>query len=164
MSAPRLVDQIDIHTALKFGLNLEGELALGDLPRLLAKSYEPQGSVNYKIQIHQGIDSLVRLTLHATVKLTLQCQRCLKPMPYSFETSSELVPVYKLEDAKNLDPQYEPLDLTTGPITYQDLLEDECILALPQIALHKADECTVKIPEAPPEPKRQNPFEVLKKS
>ena len=158
-----LSGEIDIKDALKLALDWHDHVPVSDLPRLAARAFEPSGEVEFHFEILKGIDSLVKLSVKAKATIIMQCQRCLQPMPVSIDTNTQLVPIYKEAQAKTLDPAYDPLDLTLGPVTYQDLLEDECLLALPQVPLHDLDTCQAKLPEPVEVPEvKKNPFMVLK--
>jgi uncharacterized protein len=44
-------------------------------------------------------------------------------------------------DAERLPEQYEPLQMTGEEVTVAGIVEDELILALPIVAMHKIEEC-----------------------
>lgn len=159
-----LQTKIDINEALKRGLDLHGTLAVTIFPRLLARLQDSEGEINFRIYVSKNIDSQERIHIHAEGSVSLQCQRCLKTMQSPLNTDVTLVPIYNADDTKLLDIEEEPLDLTGDAVTYLDILEDECLLALPQIPLHDPKDCCAELPDPEFEatPKRENPFKVLK--
>lgn len=104
--------------------------------------------------------------MHSNVQLV--CQRCNKVFDHSVSTEFCFSPVQGNEQIDTLPDAYEPVQVDDhGEVDLFELLEDELILSLPLVPLHSVDECSVKeenmqFGKIEPEPKRKNPFEVLK--
>ena len=115
---------------------LEGELPLAALPRL-ARVNRATGKVGVSLEagIDEGGVSFIRGTLQAD--LELDCQRCLGPfyLPVTVEVGLGLIRAEV--DAERLPDRYEPLLVVETGLMVADLVEDELLLALPQIPRHE---------------------------
>ena len=80
------------------------------------------------------------LHLHAEATLPFVCQRCLAPFAYPLESSTMLVLGKDDEEADQIEEilDNESIDVIVGSRTcdIRDLLEDEALLALPQVPKH----------------------------
>ncbi|HCK81683.1 MAG TPA: YceD family protein [Candidatus Competibacter sp.] len=143
---------------------LEGELALAALPRLGA-SNRADGRVS--VSLEGGVDDRVRFLkgrLRADVELV--CQRCLGPLLLPLELGVALGLVRSEAEAARLPAGYEPLLATDDGISVAELVEDELLLALPQIPRHQdLRECEANGYPAPREAssraERRRPFAAL---
>ena len=80
-------------------------------------------------------DGTKLLRLHIKTTLQLSCQRCLDPLILDVELTPELALAASEEAAARLPERYDPL-LCTQPLSPLELLEDELLLALPQVPRH----------------------------
>jgi len=106
----------------------------------------------------------------ARVAVEMTCQRCNEPMIYQCETKFTYCPVHNLEQENNLPALYEPIYYDeNGEVNLHDIVEDELILALPQIAKHAIEDCrqsSYELTFGDLEDKAQqghNPFDTLAK-
>jgi uncharacterized protein len=162
------------------GRTLEGRLPLKTLPRLLPLLAEDDpellnGEVEYELEF--GIDEGGIPCVLGSVKanLPLTCQRCMEIMSFPVATRTRLGIVTSQAAAAQLPERYDPLlvpstdveDEADSEITIAAIVEDELILALPQVAMHKPEECPQgeaflgKGEEDVSAPQRENPFAVL---
>lgn len=164
------------------GRTLEGRLPLSSLPRLLPllaldDLQEESREVEYKLEF--GLDEGGNPCILGSVKasLPLTCQRCMETMNYSVATRTRLGIVTSQDAAEQLPERYDPLlvlgtgidEEAEGEITIASIVEDELILALPQVAMHKTEECpqgdaflgNEKGEEDVSATQRENPFAVL---
>ena len=153
--------------SLKGELDTSGMLRLTDL--MAVKDAVP---VSFELKVFR--DEARRLIIEGSVsaELACECQRCVEPavLPVKAEFSLALI---KDEDAaRNLPAELDPLLVERDhDIDLAALLEDELILALPQIPVHEnVADCGERIQhgrEADEEfdggAQRQNPFAVLEK-
>ena len=104
------------------------------------------------------------MTLHLT------CQRCLEAMAVHVDAPIALALVHSVVGADDLGlsavegvpEDLDPLPLGQDAIRPLDLVEDELLLAIPQIALHPVQTCgSAGSPAPPAEEMRENPFAVL---
>lgn len=105
----------------------------------------------------------------ASVAVDLICQRCNEPMLYQCDAEFTYCPVLNKEQENNLPDVYEPISYDeNGEVNLHQIVEDELLLTLPQIAIHAIEECHYsdyessfgKIDE---EQERPNPFDALAK-
>ena len=146
---------------------LNGKLALATLPRLTAALDRPEGIVT--IALTAGIDGqgirFIKGVLQTEVELT--CQRCLGLMRLPLEVTVSLGLARDEAEIDRLPHEYEPLLIAEGgSLTVADLIEDELLLALPQIPWHDdVRECAVNGEVRPDEPapnlERRQPFAAL---
>ncbi len=164
MFARHFIDSLDF---ARKGLELRGEAALAEMPRLQDVLASPEGMVSYGLRGVQGKhgEPLLELTLQGSCQL--RCQRCLQALPYAIGTVSLLRPVPEsdlegslaeggeLEEADEVD--YIPAD---AHLDVQALIEDEILLGLPLSPRHEFGVCEPAAGSAPAE--EQNPFAVLR--
>jgi uncharacterized protein len=83
-------------------------------------------------------------------------------------TEFSFSPVKNDDAAENLPSYYDAIDLDeNGEVNLLALVEDELILAIPLIPMHKPEDCHAPADsvwgELPEELDKPNPFDVLKK-
>lgn len=138
---------------------LQGDIALSQMKRLVSLlsdsadederangSGDSDGDVRVDLQF--GVDDSGQANIRGmlTARLQLNCQRCMQPMKFDVEAHVSLAIVHNDSQAKNLPDRYEPLllrkdDVSTDKVSLTELVEDELLLALPAIAMHKIEEC-----------------------
>jgi uncharacterized protein len=112
---------------------------------------------------------LVVISGKASIEVDLQCQRCNEVFPHHCDVDFTYTPNLgkKSEDAPE---SYDLVDRNEfGEVDLIQLVEDEFIIGLPQVAMHDQSDCRVDsdnmvfgdIPDEVPEDK-PNPFDVLK--
>jgi uncharacterized protein len=87
-------------------------------------------------------------------------------MPLSVQADLSLAFVEGVDEARMLPEALDPTLVRHGQINLRDLIEDELLLALPQVAMHPMGECALQVGAQPApgnEPARKNPFAVLQK-
>ena len=149
------------------GGRLEGVLALGVLPRLaeLLNRTVGVGTVTMvagtEVQgIHFGIGRL-------NTAVEMVCQRCLGPLRLPLDLVVRLGLARTEAEADRLPEPYEPLLVPEGGLVLADWVEDELLLALPQIPRHDdVRECAANGYQASfggcaPDQESRQPFAVL---
>jgi uncharacterized protein len=104
------------------------------------------------------------LHLQAEARLSLQCQRCLGPVPVALDVRRSFLFVAD-EDAAALadaDSEHDVLALTRA-LDLRELVEDELVLALPLVPRHEVCQVPLPLTENPEEPQHEepNPFAAL---
>lgn len=143
-----------------------GSIEFKQMKRLASVLESQAGQLDAELEFgidEQGI-SYLRGKLSA--ELILQCQRCLGEMRYPVENEFCLALLRNEAGVAQLSSEYEPLIIATLPVRLADLLEDEVLLSLPQIARHELNECPVHQFEdgdtkQDESATKQNPFAVL---
>ncbi|NIR61893.1 MAG: DNA-binding protein [Gammaproteobacteria bacterium] len=127
---------VDPFRLAEVGRTLQGRLALSRLRRLSDYLIADDGEA--AIEIAFGVDEQGVAFARGRVRavLMLQCQRCLEPMAWEVDTAFALGFVRSDLEGQRLPPGYEPSLIEDETVKLADLVEDELILALPQIPRH----------------------------
>ena len=125
-----------------------------------------------QVSLSFGLDEqrLVVISGKANIEVDLECQRCNEVFTHLCEVEFTYTPYYSEKSEEDAPEEYDLVDLNEyGEVDLIQLVEDEFILNLPQIAMHDEADCSVnsdnmvfgEIPEEIVEEK-PNPFDVLK--
>jgi uncharacterized protein len=119
----------------------EGVTPVAEMTRLAADCADTSGDITWSIQggvTRQGYPSM---TLSVSGNVQLVCQRCLTPFGYHLDSTTVLVLGKDDEEADQIEEilDDESIDVIVGSRTtdIRDLLEDEALLALPQVPKHE---------------------------
>jgi uncharacterized protein len=160
-----LPDHFDPWRFTDLGKRISGSYPLESLPRLRESLVDTQGEVGFTLVFFRGEQhrACVRGKVEAT--LVLQCQRCLEAMPWPVQSSVSLAFVEGIDEAEILPDALDPVVVEDGLVRLRDLVEDELLLALPQVPMHPLGACGSQVgAETSPrgiEPVRESPFAVL---
>lgn len=160
-----LPEYIDPLLFAEKGRSLEGKFPLSSLPRLDGMLADYDGMVRFNLEFQRrGRDSIIAGRVEA--KLVLECQVCLETIELPIDRSVSLAVVTSIDEAQRLPDEFEALLLDSEEaVALKNIVEDEILLALPDIAKHpgchldKKDE-TVEVEVE--SVTRENPFSVLK--
>ena len=153
------------------GSNSSGEWPLHGFERLASATLPaPAGSVvAWTVRGERAtlVGSGVRpaLSIDASTEVTLECQRCLQPMPLPLTIARRIFFVDGEDAAAALDLDSDDDVLALPPsLDLHQLLEDELLLALPVVPRH--DVCAVPLApstgeDALAETEREHPFAAL---
>ncbi len=141
-----------------------GRLPLSSLPRLRGLLLDATGDVRFRLGF--GRDEARRAVLRCEVAATLKlrCQRCLEALDHKVDADTWLALVSGIDEERLLPERYDPLPVDDEPIRPRDLIEDELLLALPQIPMHAPVVCAQQIPDvdgARMRSAKASPFAVL---
>ncbi len=140
MSSP-LPDLIDPWRAVDTGAEFEGAWPLSGLSRLRQSLRETAGEVGYRLVFARDLEGRATLTGEIEARLVLTCQRCLGALAWDVTAPLELALITGLDEAQLLPEELDPLLVSEASIRLLDLIEDELLLALPQIAMHEPGDC-----------------------
>lgn len=158
MYARPFIDSLDFAAN---GKQIDAQVPVAELPRLLEVLENPQGIFRYRLQ--GGLDSQGRPVLDVEISgsCQLRCQRCLKAMDYAVQHESRLL-LCDQASLDDLDDQEEDFDgiLADTNLDVLALLEDEILLGLPISPMHDSGDCRATEGEDKQKGKR-NPFAVL---
>ena len=137
----RLPHQIDPFRLCEARASLSGPVPLKQMQRL--KSFLASDSGEIDVVLDFDIDELGVPFVKGQLKAELQliCQRCLEPFSFPVNQQSVLAWVRSDQEAERLPLRFEPYLVETNPLILNDVIEDELLLALPQIPMHADSEC-----------------------
>lgn len=165
--------QLDMLSFARDAISLQGEDVLTDWPRLADEQFSndiPAGVVVWLLEgrsvAQTGASDQIWLDLRASVKLPLQCQRCLSTVLETVEAERSFRFVADEATAAALDDEAEEdILVISRDFDALALVEDELILSLPLVPLHAV--CPEKVPMSAVDPgfevaaERPNPFGIL---
>jgi len=156
MARPFDPSRLDVAAFAAAGGELAGEIAAAALPRLASATLPPaDGSPRPAIEWRtvgerlplEGAGVQPSLLVDAATKVTLECQRCLRPLGVALHAERRIFFVEGEAAAAALDAESDDdvLALTTA-LDLPELLEEELLLALPLVPRH--DFCPEPLPRA----------------
>ena len=153
---------IDPWRAADSGGAFSGRLPIAGFKRLAGLLADASREAVFQLRFSR--DEAGRPVVRAAVQATLlaRCQRCLESVAVKVDARILLAVVSDLVSARQLPEGYDPLMADEGLVRPIDLIEDELLLALPQIPRHAPGACSVAIEQRAPRG-RENPFAVLAK-
>ena len=162
---PRYLDLRKLVTAAGV---IRGELPLESLPRLEGLRSEDSNIAEVDLAASLSDEGYRCLTGRVHAILKLQCQRCLEDYDARLEAEVALGLLWSETEAVGLPKNLDPLVVGTEAYDLYGLVEEELLLAMPIVALHDPDECSVDVKEHGTEPgdnestqTKPNPFSVL---
>ncbi|WP_428604552.1 YceD family protein [Sedimenticola sp.] len=168
----RLPEFIDPRRLASQGAGYSGTVELGKLGRLREALMDAAGSAEFSLEFYQDNRKRARIKGQVQAKLVLECQRCLGAMTYPVNAKLDLAVIQVPEEADLLPESCDPVWVEGDTLRLLDLVEEELILAIPQVPRHEPDACemdssfTVSGETADQEQKndasdKPNPFAVL---
>jgi uncharacterized protein len=164
--------RVDPWQAVQAKIELLGEADEADLPRVAEALQAIGGAADWpaRYRLAFGRDPEGRALARGRVELTatLVCQRCLGEADFDLDLPITLALILDDREADGLPDGLDPLPVgregDSEPIRPLDLVEDELLLALPQVPMHPAGQC--EVPDGrnlanPEADKPQSPFAML---
>ncbi|MET3129785.1 uncharacterized protein AAKU55_000026 [Oxalobacteraceae bacterium GrIS 1.11] len=131
---------IDAFDFCRINGSREGVTPVAEMTRLTKDCADESGTLAWKIQGGTSQMAYPQLTLSVAGTVQLICQRCLAPYAYQIDASTTLVLAKDDEHADEIEDilDDEAIDVIVGSRTMNgnDLIEDEALLALPQVPKH----------------------------
>lgn len=139
MFARQFIDSLDF---ARNGRELQGKVAVTELPRLQDMLASPAGEIGYVVRGKQVRGGKPMLEVELDGMCQLRCQRCLQSLAYPVQLLSQLIlvpeggPDEAADDADEIDsiPADTRLDVLS-------LIEDELLLSLPFAPKHPEGSC-----------------------
>lgn len=133
----QLPKEIDPFRFAHQGLQLKGQVALSDMPRLSEILFDVEGPVNVDMLFDIDETGMPFMKGVFSTTVTLVCERCLQPMKLPMTINSLLGIVRHEHKVEGLAEQYDPWIIEDAKqIEPVAMIEDEIILALPLIPKH----------------------------
>jgi uncharacterized protein len=165
--------RLDVEAFARDGGTLQGDWPLSALERLASSTHPdvpPQEGDRVRwrcegeLRSVRGAAPQVWLHLQASTALSLQCQRCLGPVPCALDARRDFLFVHGEDTAAELDADSEDDVLAlTRALDVQALVEDELLLSLPLVPRHEI--CPEVLPHSVADPGADdappNPFAAL---
>ncbi len=143
----RLVEFVDPWRLAGGGKVISGTVRLAELPRLTEVLQSTNGEVEYQLEFYSGEKKRPKIKGFVRAGLMLTCQRCLGPVVLPVDSDLNLAVIEVPEEAELLPDECDPVWVEDGQIQLLDLIEEELLLAVPQVARHSLDECTEALTE-----------------
>lgn len=165
MSATYLPHRVAPMRLARDGVRMAGEIPAERLPRFCEAVEAVAGAV--RVQLEFGLDEERRICVRGRLqaRVTLVCQRCLGQLQTDLDCPLNLALVHGEAELAGLPGCYEGVVVEREPVELAGLLEDDLILALPNIPQHAADACQAPLPQddgAAGKSDRSSPFAALR--
>lgn len=162
----RLPRQVDPFRLAETGRQFRGRLPLSAMQRLEPLLARPGGEAEVELVFDMEAGGAHTLRGQVNVELPLSCQRCLEPMIWPVQLDVALCLVRSEAEAERKVLPYEPYVVEAVPMELAEIIEDELLLALPQVPMHEIEQCPAKsvaqaLEKSPAEAEKENPFAVL---
>lgn len=174
MSSTPLPRQVDIRKLIAADAEISAREPLQKFARLATMLAKGEGSASgdddVEVKLHLYVDEAGHKRIDGKVQAEVMvlCQRCLRPMPLSIESSFAVGVVWSDDESSRLPKYLEPYIVAEGPQDISDLIEDELILCVPLASYHDNEDCAgdyrQKLSEESVEAEQEekpNPFKVL---
>ena len=145
MSTP-LMDLLDPWRAVDNHSVIAGCLPISSLARIRGLLLDPEGDARFRLAFFRDETHRAVLRCEVAATLRLRCQRCLGELDHKVDADTLLALVSGIGEERQLPEAYDPLMVSDKPIRPRDLIEDELLLALPQIPMHDAVICAEHLP------------------
>ena len=148
-------------------LDYVGVVERAQLVRLAESVIDIQDDVEAELSFGTDAQGLTVMQGNAHTLVKLECQRCGEAFEHRCDVEFIYTPLSAKVEEEELPEAYEPIELDeNGEIDLHQILEDELILSLPQVAMHPVDVCPrgnmeMTWGEIEPADERPNPFAVL---
>jgi uncharacterized protein len=118
----------------------DGVMPVATMSRLSIDCADQSGEIAWAVDGAVTSHGYPALTMAVTGTVQLMCQRCLTPFAYDVDASTMLVLGKDDDEADQIEELLddESIDVIVGSRTcdLRDLIEDEALLALPQVPKH----------------------------
>jgi uncharacterized protein len=140
----RLPDFVDPWHFADIGKRIAGIVTLADLPRLGQFLRQSSGTAEFELMFSRDERKRACISGFVKAELVLECQRCLGPLQIAVDSVVNLVAVEGIGEAEQLPESVEPLLMEESRVRLEDLVEDELLLAIPQVPRHTSGLCATK--------------------
>ncbi|MGD8908506.1 MAG: YceD family protein [Chromatiales bacterium] len=166
-------DRLDPWRFADLGKVVNGVMRLDSLPRLSRCLLDAGGGVSFDLRFGRDNERRATLTGSISADLVLECQRCLEAVTLPVNADVSLAFVEGIEQAGRLPEELDPCLVADGRVLFRDLIEDELLLTLPQVAMHETGACPTNLKDGhvtvrdeaelvePEKKSGENPFAVL---
>ena len=111
----------------------QGTIALAKMSRLVPLLSAPEGEASFEARFARDGLGFATIRLEVSADLPLVCQASLESYQQPVERISTLAAILDLEDQDRLPGHYDAVWVESGRIEFLELVQDELILAVPQV-------------------------------
>jgi len=167
MQKVKLPLTVDPVRAAQKMLDFDGIIKTELLTRLAESTQSVVSDANVTLSFDFDRRHLAVMHGRADVEVVLTCQRCQEGFNHTVSVEFCYSPLLKPEEEDEFPEAYEPAEVDeNGEINLIQIIEDELIIELPQIAMHDEADCkasgNMTFGEIPIADERPNPFAILK--
>lgn len=141
----RLTEFVDPWRLAGVGRVVSGAVKLAELPRLTEVLQSTSGEVQFQLEFFSGEKKRPRIKGFVRAELALTCQRCLGTVIQPVDSELNLAVIEVPEEAELLPEECDPVWAEDEQIKLLDLIEEELLLAIPQVSRHPLGECPDKL-------------------
>ncbi|MCP4430324.1 MAG: hypothetical protein GY806_05040 [Gammaproteobacteria bacterium] len=159
----KLRQRYQVHKEVSRRGYFEGLIDIVNLNRLTDLLASDEGQIEVRFEFVNSDYSIPMMSGQVKTSLNVECQRCLQPMLKELQLEFNLL--IDATDELIRETKLETLFSEDGFIDIFEVIEDEIILALPLVAMHKIETCNEhwQVAEEIQQPAvKENPFSVLK--
>ena len=139
---------------------LEGDLAIERMERVVPLLYQPGGHVHLKLLFRNARKGRVSIKGDVQTTVEMICQYCLDPVEVHVKSTLDML-VRAFDETADPADDFDELEMTGETVALVDVIEDEILLSLPTIAVHRAD-CAARLDyEIGEEAQGDKPFAML---
>ena len=121
-------------------LSAKGVVSLEKMQRLASATAGARSDANAMLACRRDEQHRYLVDITTDMTVVMQCQRCLQPCDVDLRTSATLCVLWDDGAANDLPANYDPL--ISGDVTnLHALVEEELLLALPAVPMHKPEDC-----------------------
>jgi len=128
---------------------INSSIPLGKLLRLSEYLDENHGQAEVCLSFDRDASGTCCLTGTVTARVSLECQRCLKPVAVDLESAVAIkVAANEADSARIAESAADPLEkleiivCDDGELNLLSVIEDELIMSLPIVASHADEQCS----------------------
>ena len=146
----------------------EGVMLARDMQRFSAAVCDVLDDIAIFVKFDTDVQGLTYFEGKLQTRASLVCQRCNECFVHSVDVHFCFCPVKDADTEDEIPEIYEPVEVDEfGEVDLLSLFEDELILTLPIVAMHRDEDCAMKVSDMSygditPEETKPNPFAVLK--
>jgi uncharacterized protein len=120
---------------------IDFKIPLAELPRVSRELTAVDGEANGKVRFSRQLGQAVA-DLDVTAQPEVVCQRCMQPMRWPVKVKSRIALVSDYAAADRVPEGLEVFLVEADSVSVRDLVDEEVMLALPQVARHEeGSEC-----------------------
>lgn len=168
MQKVKLPKKVDPFTSAMKRSSYEGVMLAKDMQRFSDAVCEVLDDIAISVKFDTDAQGLTYFEGELQTRASLICQRCNNSFVHPIEVHFCICPIKNAEMEDEIPEIYEPVEVDEfGEVDLLGVFEDELILMLPIVAMHKDEDCAMKgsnmsYGEIEPEDDKPNPFAVLK--